>query len=186
MVRAFVAVVISEDIRRKVAEVQGQAKKFAPNVKWVAPDNFHITLMFLGDVAEDRLSEVHEAISDAVRGLQPFTMSFSGLGVFPNLSRPRVVWAGVEQGREQLMEIAAKVDAALVKLGFEKEDRPFAAHITIGRVKDGKPPGGLAQGIEEIDARNMGSQQVASVVVMESELLREGPVYSPLSESKLT
>ncbi|MCL5103722.1 MAG: RNA 2',3'-cyclic phosphodiesterase [Armatimonadetes bacterium] len=185
VIRTFVAVLIDEGIRRRIAEVQEQLKKFAVGVKWVAPENLHITLKFLGDVREDELPRVHAAVGDAVKGMPRFEMSFGGLGAFPNLARARVVWVGIEDGREELRELAARVDENLAKLGFEKEDRPFRAHVTIGRVKDGGSVSGLALGIEEIDARELGSQQVLSVAVMESELSGKGPVYSPLSESKL-
>ena len=180
VIRTFVAVLIAEDLKRRVSEVQERLKKLAPDVKWVAPENFHVTLKFLGDVSEDALPDVFAAVEDAARGFSPFDLSLCGLGAFPSPRKARVVWAGIEDGREPLRELASAVEASLAELNFEKEDREFKSHITIGRVKFSKFLDRLAQGIDEIDAGDMGVQRVTSVAVMRSDLQREGPVYSPL------
>ena len=93
---------------------------------------------------------------------------------------PRVVWVGVEEGREQLVALASAADSKLVKLGFAKEEREFSSHITIGRIKTSKFRGELARGIEEIDASSLGTQTVSSVAVMQSDLQPTGPVYTAL------
>ena len=185
-IRTFVAVLIAEDLKQQIARVQGQIKKLAPDVKWVAPKNIHVTLKFLGNVREDEIGQVRSAVDDAVRAFSPFEIAISGLGAFPSPARARVVWTGIEVGQQQLTDLAAAVDAGVSKLGFEPEERPFKSHITIGRVKTSRHLAGLAAGIEEVDACDLGTQQVSSVVVMQSELLREGPVYSPLSVSELS
>ena len=185
-IRTFVAVLIAEDLKGKIAQVQGQVKKLAPDVKWVAPENFHVTLKFLGSVREDEIEQVCTAVDDAARAFSPFEIAVSGLGAFPSPARARVVWTGIQVGREQLCDLAAAVDAGLSKLGFERENKAFKGHITIGRVKTSRHLGRLAAGIEGVDACDLGTQQVSSVAVMQSELLREGPVYSPVSESKLS
>ena len=185
VIRTFVAVLIAPEIRQKIADVQGQVKKLAPDVKWVAPENFHVTLKFLGNVHEDAISDVCTAVDNAAQLFSPFDLSISGLGAFPSVSRARIVWVGTKNGRDQLIALATAVDKNLAQLGFEREDKDFKAHITIGRVKTSRSLGKLAEGIREIDASDMGTQRVVSVAVMQSELLRDGPVYSPLSESKL-
>lgn len=186
VIRTFVAVLIAEDLKANIAKVQEQVKKLAPDVKWVTPENFHVTIKFLGNVREDALSQVFSAVNEAAEKLAPFEMSFSGLGVFPNAAKARVVWVGIDQGCDELRRLADVVDKNLARLGYPKEDRAFKAHVTIGRVKEGKRlPGDVARSFEEIDAGDLGSQRVESIAVMQSELLREGPVYSPMSESKL-
>ena len=186
VIRTFVAVLIAQDLKQKMSEVQEQVKKLAPDVKWVAPEIFHVTLKFLGNVREDELSAVCAAIEEAVKSCAPFELSISGLGAFPNPAKARVVWVGIEKGRDELVGLASSIDKCLAKLGFEKEDKAFKAHITIGRVKTSKFLNKLAEEIGNVDADNLGTQQVSSVVVMQSELLRGGPVYSPLSEIKLS
>jgi len=185
VVRTFVAVLLDEVVRDRISDVQQRAMKLASGVKWVPPENFHVTLKFLGDVRRDELSVVQSAVDEAVRKLPAFDLTISGMGVFPAPRRPRVIWVGVEEGREQLVELAKAVEDTLVKAGFEKEEKPFKSHITIGRVKEGKPVPGLVEGLEEIDSDGLGVQRVATVAVMQSELRPGGPVYTPLSEHKL-
>jgi 2'-5' RNA ligase len=186
VIRTFVAVLLDEDLRKKIAEAQEQVKRLAPDVKWVAPENFHVTLKFLGNVREDRIGEIAAAIDETAQGFSPFEMTVSGLGAFPNPARARVIWTGIETGGEQLRDLAEAVDVSLARLGFERETRLFASHITIGRVKTSRFLGALADGIREVDASNLGAQRVTSVFLMESQLLREGPMYSPLNVSELT
>ncbi len=180
VVRTFVAVLIDEGIRERIADVQSRVKELATDVKWVAPDNFHVTLKFLGNVREDALPEVYSSVEQAVRGLEPFDLSFSGLGAFPSARRARVVWVGIENGVDRLRAMAALVEESLAKLNFEKEEKEFRAHITIGRVKTSRFLDELARGIGEVDARELGVQRVSSVAVMKSELRRDGPIYTSL------
>lgn len=185
VIRTFLAVLIDEDLRQKIFDAQNCVRKCASNVKWVEPDNFHITLKFLGDVAEEQIPEISAVITETVKSVPAFDLSFKGLGAFPRPERARVVWVGIEQGREQLIDMAKALEKSLAALGFDKEDKPFKAHVTIGRVRDNKPTAGLARGLAEIETPDLGTQRVECVSVMQSELLREGPVYSVISESKL-
>ncbi len=186
VVRTFVAVLLDEEIRRRISEVQERAMKLASGVKWVPPENFHVTLKFLGDVRRDKLSLVQSAIDDVVGETAAFDLAISGMGVFPTPRRPRVIWVGIEEGREQLVALAKAVEERLVEAGYEKEEKPFRSHITIGRVKEGnKPVPGLVEGLAEIDSSALGVQRVASVAVMQSVLRPGGPIYTALSEHKL-
>ena len=130
--------------------------------------------------AEDAVPDVVAAVEEASRAFAPFDLRLAGLGAFPSPRKARVVWVGVEDGREQLIKLASAVELKLAELNFEPEERDFKAHITIGRVKESRFLGRLADGIGEIDASDLGTQRVTSVTVMQSELQREGSVYSPL------
>ena len=185
VIRTFVAVLLDEELRRRISDVQQRAMKLAPTVKWVSPVNFHATLKFLGDVRLDKLSVVQEAMDEVAGKLPAFDISIRGMGVFPTPRRPRVIWVGVEEGREQLVALAKAVEDRLVRAGFEKDDKPFRSHITIGRVREGRPVEGLTEGLGEIDASDLGTQRIASIHVMESVLQPGGPSYSPLSEHRL-
>ena len=185
VVRTFVAVLLDEELRSRIFEVQQRVRELAPDVKWVAPESFHVTLKFLGDVRRDRLCVVQSAMDEIARKLTAFDLSITGLGVFPTPRRPRVIWVGVEEGRERLVALAKDVETRLVKAGYEKEDKPFRSHITIGRVREGKPIEGLNEGLDEIDTSALGTQRVASIAVMESVLKSGGPSYTPLSVHKL-
>lgn len=180
VIRTFVAVLIDNDIRRRIAEVQSRLKQLAPDVKWVAPENFHITLKFLGNVDEAVMPDIISAVEEGTQGFSSFDLGISGAGAFPNPARARVVWVGSTDGREKLADLVRSIDKQLTELGFEKEDKPFKAHVTIGRVKTSRFLRTLAEGIGKVDADNLGSQRVSGVAVMSSELGREGPTYTPI------
>ena len=184
-IRSFIAVLISDDLKRRIAVVQEDFKKAAPDVKWVEEENFHITMKFLGDTRTDELDAIREAIEAAIGDLPPFAAEISGAGAFPNPRRPRTVWVGITSGVDQLAEIAKRIESALETIGFPKEDRPFKAHITIGRVKDDRGVGKLAGALQEAESVQLGTVNVASVAIMKSELRREGPIYSVLGEISL-
>lgn len=186
VIRTFVAVLISEELRSNVSRVQEEVKKLAPDVKWVAPENLHVTLKFLGNVEEDALPRVFGAVEDAVGGRPAFDLSLGGLGAFPSPAKARVVWVGVQEGKDELIELARDVDATLGKLGFPKEEKAFKAHITIGRAKQDRFVRGLASAIGSVDARDLGRQRAACVTVMQSELRPEGPTYTPMRSVELS
>lgn len=185
VIRTFVAICLDAELRRAISAAAERVKRLAPDVKWVAPDNFHVTLKFLGSVREDCILRVQEAVDEVAREHAAFDMTVAGLGVFPNPRRPRVIWVGIEDGREQLVALAKAVEDRLVNAGFPKEDKPFRSHITIGRVKEGRPVGDLTEAIEGTDSDRLGVQRVESIVVMESVLKPQGPIYTPLSMHKL-
>ncbi|MEN6519666.1 MAG: RNA 2',3'-cyclic phosphodiesterase [Armatimonadota bacterium] len=181
-IRTFVAVLISDSLKRRISLVQEEFKKVAPKVKWVANENYHITIKFLGGVRCDRIEAVLQAVGSAVEGIEPFDIEIGEAGAFPNPGRPKTVWVGVTSGCEMLAGIAGRVDEALEKLGFEKETRPFRSHITIGRVKDDCDAKELGPALKNAEIGQLGSFKVESVAVMKSDLRREGPVYSVVRE----
>ncbi|MEN6371249.1 MAG: RNA 2',3'-cyclic phosphodiesterase [Armatimonadota bacterium] len=185
-IRTFVAVLISDSLKRRISSVQEEFIKVAPAVKWVANENYHITIKFLGGVKSDRIKAISQAIEEAVRYIEPFDVELGGAGAFPNPGRPKTVWVGVTSGSEMLAKIAGRVDDALEKLGFEKETRPFKSHITIGRVKDSRDAKELGPVLESAKTGRLGSFKVESVAVMKSDLRREGPVYSVIREVRLS
>jgi len=178
-VRTFVAVEMPENIRRQFGEVESRLMKADAHVKWVEPHHIHITMKFLGEIDEDRLVDVFRGVEEGVRGLGPFEASLAGLGAFPNLKRPRVVWVGVDRGKDLLATLQKKVEDSICRFGFPKEDRSFSPHLTIGRVKS---PRGLPELVEAIMGTHFETVSfgVKEVVVMESTLTSAGPIYSPL------
>jgi RNA 2',3'-cyclic 3'-phosphodiesterase len=184
-VRTFIAVLLRTDLKNKISVVQKQFIKAAPEVKWVDEENFHVTLKFLGDVDTERLGEICAALESAVSEEEAFSMQVACAGAFPSLSRPRVVWIGLQTGVERLSQIAAKIESELERVGFPKEERRFSAHVTIGRVRPDRPFGALAKAIEEAEVGEIGEARVDSIAVMKSDLCREGPVYSVLKEIRL-
>lgn len=182
--RTFVAVDVPEEVRREIREFQAPLKRVGADVKWVRPESIHITLKFLGNVHENRVGEITEALSGCVEGVAPFRVSVAGSGMFPGAQRPRVLWVGVKEGAEALSELASRIDESLSGLGFEKEKRKYSAHLTIGRVRS---PRGLQPVVEAMQsaAFEAGVVEAGEIVLMKSDLKPTGAVYTALERIKL-
>jgi len=187
--RIFIAVEIDEIVRRRVAQLsrslasmleQGGGRR---RVAWVAPENLHLTLRFLG--------EVDAAVVDAVKSrLAPpfdtpaFEIGLSGLGTFPSAGPPRVVWLAVSGGAKALSDLSREVDARLGGLGLADEERGFHAHLTLGRVK--APVGPLLRNATAAaGAADAGRCLVDHVTLFESRLSPSGATYSVIATSPL-
>lgn len=186
MIRTFIALELSEEIRRELTSDLSMLKRRAPLVKWVAPENLHLTLRFLGDIKENELAEIFDALEETVAGtVPPFALEVFGFGAFPGWQHPRVVWAGCGDGAEEAISLAAAVEEACVDLGYEPERRQFRPHITLGRVKLPADADGLDDAVEKLERKNYGYFDVDAVVVYMSDLRRTGPVYSPMARIEL-
>jgi 2'-5' RNA ligase len=187
-VRCFIAIELTEELKRGLRELQAQLKAAsqAP-VKWVEPENIHLTLKFLGNVATDRLNEIGQATTNAVRGTSPFSLEVRELGVFPNPRRVQIVWVGLSGEVEKLTILQQRIESGLAKLGFAPENRRFTPHLTLARLRDRATPQErerLGQLVAETEfaARSF---IVNSVKLIKSQLTREGPIYSQLSSAAL-
>jgi len=182
-VRLFVAVRMPGEIRRRVAEIERQLMASGADVKWVSEENLHITMKFLGYVEEDRLDAVCRAVESAVAGMSVFDVALSGVEAFPNPRRPSVIWVGVASGGEELAALAERIESALERIGFARDDRPFSPHVTVGRVKS--PALGmekLREAMDRFKESPAGSFGAEGVTVMRSDLRPTGPIYTHISE----
>ncbi len=182
--RTFIAVELTEELRVKIEELQNPLKKINANVAWVKPGNVHATLKFLGEVPEDKIEKVFEGTKNALEGIKSFKLSLKNLGYFPNIKRPRVVWIGVEKGKEELSLMAVKIEEEMEKIGFPKENREFSPHLTIGRVKSPKNIERLTELIKDTSFQSQ-EIEVKEVAVMRSELHPSGAIYTPLKKAAL-
>ena len=177
-----------EAVRRRLATVGEKLGASGADVKWVAEENLHITLKFLGYVEPDRMESVARAVERVVDGMHGFDMTLSGVGAFPKVSRPSVIWVGVTKGGEELKQLADRTEDALERIGFAREPRGFSAHVTLGRVKSPRGRDRLCKLIESApEGRDepVDSVKVGSVAVMKSDLYHSGPVYTVVKESDL-
>ena len=142
-------------------------------VAWVPPPNMHITLKFLGNVERHSLPLLGEKLARSLEGRSPIPISLTGLGAFPDASKPRVLWMGIGNGAEAIGELAAHVDEALSELGFERESREFHPHLTLGRVKQGS-----ADLVSEKAEQHFGDCLAREVTLYESRLQRKGAEYN--------
>lgn len=180
-VRAFVAVLLDEAVRAAVAAQVAELRPLAGSVSWVQPQNLHLTLKFLGEIDAEAIGAVTEALAEAASKAAPFTLAFHGLGAFPGLAQPRVLWVGVSQGALECRALQADVDAGLARRGFPKEARAYTPHLTIGRVRAPRGLARLQQAVRQDAARAFGSQRVSAISLMRSDLHPSGARYTELS-----
>jgi len=190
MIRTFIALELNEATRRAIGDTQTKLKRdrTANSVRWVAPQSIHITLKFLGDVAATRMDELLDAVTQACAGVAPFALTIAGIGAFPNTRRPNVVWVGARGDIAIASQLAEQIENACEMLGYAREERPFAPHLTLGRVKrDASPSDRQALGklIEQTPVGELGKLTIAHTSVMKSELRPGGSVYTCLREIRL-
>ncbi len=179
-IRTFIAVKVEDTILARLRAVQQHLRTAGVQVAWVPAEGMHLTLKFLGNVAESRLPEITRALQLAANTLSPFHLSVVSVGGFPTPARLRVVWAGIGDGAGALCALAEAVDTQLVACGFPREDRPFTPHITLGRVKS--PAGGsrLAELLGEHREETYGEMAVSEIHLIRSNLSPTGARYTVL------
>jgi len=150
-------------------------------VKWVRLENVHLTLKFLGEVEENRLEELKNALKKSVKGQKGFTLQVKGAGVFPNVKRPKVLWAGIEDSSKSLEKLAGNVEEAAVATGFSSNDKPFSAHLTVARIDPSSPPD-LTGVLKQYENFLFGEIPVEKIGLVQSRLMPSGPQYTLLEE----
>lgn len=185
MIRAFVCIELSDILRGEIASQLDSLRRIGAGVKWVQPGNLHITLKFLGDIPQDTVGSVVQAVQLSVSNLKPFFVGFSGIGAFPSMKKPSVFWIGVTKGLEELSVLASSIDAQLSIEGFAREKRNFTPHLTIGRVKSPEDTDELNTALSRMQQVYFGEMKVDTITVMESKLYRSGPVYNRLEKVSL-
>ncbi len=184
-VRVFVAVAISPELEKVCARLIRKLQDIPAQVKWVRPEGIHITLKFLGNVPQEQLPQIKAAVRRAVEGQRAFSITSEGLGGFPDLKRPRVIWIGLQENTlAPLKQLQQRVETELVRLGFEPENRPFQPHLTLGRVRAPRNIEWVVHTLEKHPPPPI-SFPVKEVVLMRSELRREGARYTPLERFAL-
>ena len=183
-IRLFIAIEIPDAVKDQVEDLVKKFKKTRTDIKWVCPENIHITLKFLGYTTVNRLDEVQDGLQEAVDTIQPFQLGLQRVGAFPDLNRPRVFWIDIDQGQETLMALQQHVEKALSLRQFVREERPFLPHLTIGRVRS---PRGLRALTEQIQSVTFKTQvfSVDRVVVVKSDLQSAGPIYTVMNHMNL-
>ena len=187
VIRSFIAIELPDSIHEQLRKLILQLSPATRAVRWVSPENIHLTLKFLGDVDGAVIPKIQAALNREAAYCMKFTVQVSGLGAFPNLRRPRVVWTGV-QAPQELTRLVKAVENATVPLGFPTEERPFSPHLTLGRVSQHASPDEVASFgalLSRTVAGVLGEAAVDSVTFFRSDLRPTGAVYSPLSRLKL-
>lgn len=181
--RLFIAIPVPPEVRQEIGRAQGRLRRAAPpgTVRWTPADQFHVTLKFLGDVPVAQVAALQQAVAE-VCGRQPaLSLSARGIGFFPGVHKPRVVWAGADDGGGRLAELHRQLDAALYWLA--PAELKFTGHITLGRFKPGRPlaVAPLLKVAAGYHARHFGDWLAREVEIVQSELTSLRAEHTPIA-----
>jgi len=189
-IRTFIAIELSDLLKARLNELEEGLKEQAPPraVRWVRPEGIHLTLKFLGQTPVGEIEPIVKALALACASFSPFLCTVGGLGCFPNLRRPRVIWVAVEEPMGAISRLQEAVERACAELGFGRESRAFHPHLTLGRLRDRasaqerRAVGELIQGTE---APCVGTLTAKMISLIRSDLRPTGAVYTTLREIEL-
>ena len=173
--RAFIAIDLPENIRAALREKQSAFRLAGSDATWVQPQGIHLTLKFLGEISDSKLTEICEALKK-LGGFESFTIGVKGFGFFPDARRPRVFWAGVE-APAGLLSLAERVEKAMQNIGFAGEKRAFQPHLTLARFRAPQPQPSLQALLSQQRVHDLGSFDVSEFFLFESKLSPRGAEY---------
>lgn len=189
-IRAFIAIDLPQEIKSRLLLLENELKQYHSDfIKWVNPDGIHLTLKFLGNTNYNDIKAITGAIKDACNECKSFALETTGIGVFPNYYRPRVIWLGIGGELDILFKAQKRIDDALVKLGFNREKRPFSPHVTLGRVRDNVATNKIREFSEVLKNIKYDEKQyieVNEVKLIRSQLYSAGAVYTEISSVNLS
>lgn len=185
-IRSFLAFSLPDEIRSVVERVHGELKDASRDVKWVRPSSVHLTMVFLGNIEEEVIPGLSEAVRKTCAGFAPFSLAVNGTGFFPNPRRPRVIWLGLDGDVERMGLLRDRLQDALAPFGIDPERRPFKAHLTLGRFrKGGFMDDRLAGAMEGWAEAESPECTLSELVLYKSDLRRTGAVYTALERFPL-
>jgi len=184
-IRAFVALCLPADIIDHVSGLQSTLKARGLRLRWVKPQNLHLTLKFLGETPVAAVGDVGLALQRASRDTAPLALSVQGMGAFPGIRRARVLWVGLGGQVEALQSLYSRIEDELANLGLAREKRGFKAHLTLARMKGPVAPGDLLAAMEETGNYEPRPFLARRLTLYKSDLRPQGAVYSPMVEIDL-
>jgi 2'-5' RNA ligase len=187
--RLFVAITVPGAVREEVFRVQREWQPLAPRdvVRWTKPEQFHLTLRFLGDVPSTQVANLQESLRTACTGTPPLQLRAQGVGFFPNARSPRVIWVGIHDKEDCLATFQKKIESAVQSYTTERGGDQFAGHVTLGRFKqyNNLATSGLVNQAESVKNRLFGEWTAREIELIRSELLPAGPRYTTLAACQL-
>ncbi len=185
VIRTFICIEIPESIKDRISKLQETLRRIDAQVSWAKPSNIHLTLKFLGGVEASRIERISKALERAANGISSFEVEVDGAGCFPSPRNPRVLWVGVSNVPEQAQQLYSNIEDELAREGFEREQREFSPHLTIGRIRT---PHNAARVAEGLIASGFESEtfMATEVIVMRSDLKATGSIYTPQAVIRLS
>jgi len=185
IIRTFIAVEIPEKVISSIARVQEGIKNYGFKIRWVRPESIHLTLKFLGNIEAADTENIGRAVFEASKEYTPLSLQAKGIGVFPGIKRPRVVWVGITGQLETLVRLQKTLDKNLEAIGFPKEKRPFKGHLTLGRIKKKIDTNTFIEALDTFGNFETETFTADRVVLYKSELKASGAVYTKLVSARL-
>lgn len=184
--RAFIAIEMPASVRAAIERVQAQLKQNGFKVRWVRVQNIHLTLKFLGDIKTAEIEKIAAALGAAAKAFPPILLQPKGIGVFPGISRARVIWVGLQGRMDLLFGLHKSLAERLALIGFPIEKRPFKGHLTLGRVKGKLEPNRLTAALKR--CRNFATEpfEAERIILFKSDLKPTGAEYTQLTSAGLT
>jgi 2'-5' RNA ligase len=183
--RAFVAVEIPKGLLETLGAVQLELQRQGVRARWVKPGSIHLTLKFLGNIPAGQVADVADAVRAAACRHAPMRLSAGGMGVFPGLRRPRVIWIGISGQTTSLSELQRGLEEELSAIGFPREERAFRGHLTIGRFSEPADGRLMAHVVTSYADRTFGGFEARELVLFQSDLQPQGAVYTALAKAPL-
>ena len=184
-IRTFIATAIPDFVLAAIHEVQESIRRHGFNIRWVRPGNIHLTLKFLGDVSRQDVDRIAVTMVETVKPFPPISLSARGVGVFPSIKRPRVLWVGLDGQTEPLVRLQKALDEGLGAIGFPREARPFKGHLTLGRVKGRIDSRKLGAAIDRFSGFESETFRVDRIHLLKSDLKPAGAIYTRLNSAEL-
>jgi 2'-5' RNA ligase len=181
-IRAFLAVDPPEEIFNEIIKIQERLRKaIQGDIRWVRPEGIHLTLKFFGYVYESDIANISHVVKNNVASMKELMLNVRNIGAFPTVSRPRVLWLGIDGDTDALIGLQAEIDTGFHEYGFKKEDRPFRPHLTLARIKEPKGLIGLAETLKKNEGYVAGSFTVSGLTLFKSDLKPMGAIYTKLA-----
>jgi RNA 2',3'-cyclic 3'-phosphodiesterase len=181
--RIFIAIPITENAREEISVLQKRLSRASHSIRWIQPSNTHITLKFFGNINQGKIDSISCALRQASKICKRFEFEIAGIGAFPSISRPDIIWAGLKSGKAECIALQENIQSHIEGLCANNESRPFFPHLTIGRVICSERKKLLVDALEKEKNFSIKTKVAADKIVLFSSMLTpEGPIYTSLEE----
>lgn len=180
ILRAFIAIDLDDKTQKALSRIQDELKETKADIRFIKPENIHLTLKFLGDITKDKAEAVAKILEETSWVLKPFSISLTHIGAFSEIEHPEIIWVGANQGRSEVKGFVLRLEEELEKIGFAKEKREFESHVTLGRLRSNLNQNSLIKTLKTFQMDSPIIQNVHSLTLFKSTLTPRGPVYEPL------
>ena len=180
-IRTFIAVDLNPRIKKTIKHIQNYLDRANCDVKWVKPENIHLTLKFLGDINIKEIDALTQLLSNLLQNIKPIETEFTLLNAFPDISQPHIIWAGLKDDSQKIAHLVKFLEKSLGRIGFKEEQKPFRPHITIGRIRTQNNISNLSHALSDYTVPDTQTQTIKHITLYKSTLTSHAPIYDKLA-----